>query len=156
LESQKKDEEIVLDHFPKEFHEEVSIYYSNRGLCFMHLDNFEKTISDCSKSIQLNPKYSKSLMRRAKAYESLKKYSEALKDHESIIELDPTVQVALEAKVRLPPLIKEQQEKEKEEMLGKLKGLANSALGWFGLSTNDFKMTQDHSGSWNLNFNKQK
>ena len=36
-----------------------------------------------------------------------------------MVELDPTIKVALEATKTLPPKVKEQQEKEKEEVLGK-------------------------------------
>jgi hypothetical protein len=43
--------------------------------------------------------------------------------------------------------------KMKDEALGKLKDLGNTILGNFGLSLDNFKMTQDtNSGSWNIRF----
>ncbi len=39
----------------------------------------------------------------------------------------------------------------KDEALGKLKELGNSILGNFGMSLDNFKMTQDPAtGSWNI------
>lgn len=41
----------------------------------------------------------------------------------------------------------------KDEALGKLKELGNSILGNFGMSLDNFKMTQDpNTGSWNIRY----
>lgn len=53
---------------------------------------------------------------------------------------------------RLPPKIKELEEKEKAEMIDKLKGFGNTILGKFGLSTDNFKIVQDEKGSCNIQF----
>lgn len=45
-------------------------------------------------------------------------------------------------------------EKEKDEMLDKLKGLGNSLLGRFGLSTDNFKFEQNEGGSWGMKFQR--
>lgn len=39
-------------------------------------------------------------------------------DFEKLYEIDPTLKVAIEAKTRLPPLVKMQQEKEAAEAIG--------------------------------------
>ncbi len=41
-------------------------------------------------------------------------------DYEEVMKLDPSITVAVEATKTLPPRIKEQQEREKEEMMGML------------------------------------
>ena len=54
---------------------------------------------------------------------------------------------------RLPPKIKELEEKEKAEMMGKLKDFGNTILGKFGLSVDNFQTVKDEkSGSYNIQF----
>ena len=58
-------------------------------------------------------------------------------------------------KERLERVVKEKQEKMKDEMLGKLKDLGNSLLGKFGMSLDNFQMKQDPAtGSYSVNFKK--
>lgn len=52
----------------------------------------------------------------------------------------------------LPSRIAAQQEKEKDEMLGKLKDLGNSLLGKFGLNTDMFQFDEQPGGGYNLRF----
>jgi len=54
----------------------------------------------------------------------------------------------------LPERIRIQQEKEKDEMLGKLKDLGNGLLGKFGLSTDMFKFDQQDGGGYNMRFER--
>lgn len=53
---------------------------------------------------------------------------------------------------KLPLKIKELEEKEKAEMIEKLKGFGNTILGKFGLSTDNFRMEQDEKGSYSVQF----
>jgi len=66
-----------------------------------------------------------------------------LNDYETVLEIDGSIKVALEAKKTLPIKVKEQQEKEKAEMMGKLKELGNGFLSLFGMSLDNFQMNQD-------------
>ena len=50
--------------------------------------------------------------------------------------------------------IKVQQEKEKNEMMSKLKDLGNSLLGNFGLSTDNFKFDQQEGGGYSMRFER--
>jgi hypothetical protein len=80
-----------------------------------------------------------------------------LKDYQAVRELDDlndfTRKECLKAEQRLPSQIKELAEKEKEEMMGKLKDLGNTLLGKFGLSTDNFQMQKDPtSGNYSVNF----
>lgn len=54
----------------------------------------------------------------------------------------------------LPRRISEQQEKEKDEMIGQLKELGNGILGKFGLSTDMFKFEQQPGGGYGLKFER--
>jgi hypothetical protein len=54
----------------------------------------------------------------------------------------------------LPRRISAQQEKEKDEMMDKLKELGNGILGKFGLSTDMFKFDEQAGGGYNLRFQK--
>lgn len=54
----------------------------------------------------------------------------------------------------LPGRIKEQQQKETAEMMGKLKDLGNSLLGRFGLSTDNFKFDEQPGGGYSMRFER--
>lgn len=71
-----------------------------------------------------------------------------------MLEHDPSNREALAAQRRLAPLVAAEQERLKNEMLGKLKDIGNSILGKFGLSLDNFKLQQDAStGSYSVQFN---
>lgn len=65
------------------------IYYSNRALCYLKLENFDDCVNDCDKAIELKPELSKSYYRRMLAYEALGKNVIALEDCKKVIELEP-------------------------------------------------------------------
>lgn len=110
--------------------------------------------------MKLDPSYTKVILRRAQANEKIGSYtslSDSLEDYRKLAkqpDLDVyTKRECARAETRLPPLIKLQMEKEKEEMMGKLKDLGNTLLGKFGLSTDNFQFQQDpNTGSYSVNF----
>jgi len=139
----------------KEYAMECSIFFSNRAACHANLKAEEEVVKDCTSALELNPDYTKALVRRAAAHEALKSLQKALDDYEAVLKLDPMVQAAKDAVKRLPNEIRIQQEREKEEMIGKLKELGNSILGKFGLSTDNFQFDKDPStGNYSMNFKK--
>lgn len=130
-----------------------SVLYGNRAASKMKMERIESAIDDCTKAIELNDKYVRAILRRAKLYEETDKLDESLADFKRVLELDPGNKEALSASVRLPPLINEKNEKLKTEMFGKLKDLGNMFLRPFGLSTDNFKMQQDpNTGGYSINF----
>lgn len=59
----------------------------------------------------------------------------------------------LEAAQKLGPKLNEAKEREMAEMMGKLKGLGNSILKPFGLSTENFQFVKDeNTGGYSMNF----
>lgn len=141
---------------PLEYNKERSVLYANRAAAKIKLDSKNAAIDDCTKALDLNPNYVRAALRRAKLYEDTEKLDESLEDYKKVVELDPGNTEANEALIRLPPLINERNEKLKQEMLSKLKDLGNMILKPFGLSTNNFEMKQDPSGSYSFNFNQNK
>ncbi|CAL7948476.1 unnamed protein product [Xylocopa violacea] len=67
-----------------------AIFYANRALCQLKLDNFYSAESDCSAAIQLDGTYVKAYHRRATARMNLKQYKEARKDLEKVLKLEPS------------------------------------------------------------------
>ncbi|CAF1633357.1 unnamed protein product [Adineta ricciae] len=132
-----------------------AVIYANRAACLMKMEKYEAAVQSCTKSIELDPTYTKPYIRRADSYKQIDKLEEALQDYQKILELDPNNAQARREVYVLPDQIKERNEKLKEEMLGKLKDLGNMILKPFGLSTNNFQLQQDPStGSYSVNFQR--
>ncbi|XP_067935922.1 tetratricopeptide repeat protein 1-like [Watersipora subatra] len=142
----------ALSICPLCFAKDRAIMHSNRAAAHMHLEKTDLVIKDCTDSLALHPHYPKPLLRRAQAYEKSEKLDEALVDYKSLLELDSKSLEALSACQRLPKQIEERNEKLKSEMLGKLKDLGNLVLRPFGLSTDNFKLQQNDSGGYSVNF----
>lgn len=105
----------------------------------------------------------KALLRRAKArrevggwaslQSSYEDYQALSKPPHTLSSLDrKTVDAALR---EIPPVLEKVKSDEMAEMMGKLKGLGNSILKPFGLSTENFQFTKDEkSGGYSMNFNQ--
>jgi tetratricopeptide (TPR) repeat protein len=107
----------------------------------------------------------KMLMRRAKAKSELDGWANLqAADEDYRILLSPVMEAALaptdkrsvvESARALGPKLNKAKEQEMAEMMGKLKGLGNSFLKPFGLSTENFKFEQDaKTGGYSMNFDQ--
>lgn len=131
----------------------AAIYYCNRAAAQLMLSEWKFVLEDCNEAVDRNPEYVKAYQRRAKAFEALEKYSEALEDHKQILELDPTDRESKKKSHELGPKVAAQQEKMKDEMMGKLKDMGNTLLGKFGMSLDNFKSVQDPAtGAYSISF----
>ena len=134
-----------------------AILLCNRAACHLSLCSWSDVVTDCDEALTCQPGYVKAVVRRATAYEQLEKLREALNDWKVVLE-SPDALPAMRNKARasiakLEPIVKAKEEKEKEEMMGKLKDLGNMILGNFGLSTDNFQMVQDpNTGGYSVNF----
>ncbi|ANQ10994.1 Uncharacterized protein PCOAH_00052570 [Plasmodium coatneyi] len=136
-----------------------SILYSNRAACYSHLANWNQVVEDCNKSINYNENFVKSYIRRSNAYEQLEKYNDASNDLNKAISLDSSLLANYEMKQKKLKYLAEQQlNKEKEEMVGKLKDFGNLLLGKVGLSLDNFEVQKNpnNDGSFNIQFKQNK
>jgi len=130
--------------------------YSNRAACFLGLKDWHMAIADSTEALKLEPNYVKALTRRGTAQEALNKYEEALKDFKRVMELEPRNYAVLNKIPGLEKKRKEEFEKQKEEMITKLKGMGNWVLGKFGMSIDDFEAKQGQDGSWSVGMKNKK
>lgn len=132
---------------------ERAVYFANRAACYSKVHEYDAVVEDCTSALGINPEYVKALLRRAQAREMLDQPTEALEDMRAVVRLDPEVKAASSAIPRLEAASNAKLEKQKEEMLGKLKDLGNSVLGRFGMSLDNFKAEKDpNTGSYNISF----
>ncbi|CAG8609701.1 23303_t:CDS:2 [Gigaspora margarita] len=136
--------EKALDTCPDERKDERAIYLGNIGACYFKLEKYKDAVDSCTKALEDSPTYTKALLH----YKALQSTS----SHFSTLNSQTRKQVNTSIQ-RLPPQISIIQEKEKNEMLDKLKDLGDKFLGNFGLSTKNFKMAQDpNTGSYSVQF----
>ncbi|XP_015516347.1 RNA polymerase II-associated protein 3 [Neodiprion lecontei] len=67
-----------------------AVFYANRALCHLKMDNLYSAEADCTAAIQLDELYVKAYHRRATARKELKQYKEAMEDLEKVLKLDPS------------------------------------------------------------------
>ena len=76
---------------PLSFNKERAIFYSNRSVCFLKMNEKERCVKECTKSIELDPTFIKPILRRAECHETADKLDEALEDYKKLIDLEPKV-----------------------------------------------------------------
>eukprot|EP00747_Dinoflagellata_sp_TGD_P163697 gnl/TRDRNA2_/TRDRNA2_182660_c0_seq1.p1 gnl/TRDRNA2_/TRDRNA2_182660_c0~~gnl/TRDRNA2_/TRDRNA2_182660_c0_seq1.p1 ORF type:complete len:386 (+),score=97.30 gnl/TRDRNA2_/TRDRNA2_182660_c0_seq1:79-1236(+) len=131
-----------------------AVLYCNRAACHQKFSRWEETVKDCTQAIELDGDYLKAYVRRCAANEALNKWHDALQDLNKAIELDPSLKSKeYKRQAVLEKRSAEQFEKDKEEMLGKLKDLGNMVLGKFGMSTENFAFEKDpNTGSYSIQY----
>ncbi|GAA5906477.1 hypothetical protein JCM6882_004446 [Rhodosporidiobolus microsporus] len=158
------DEEEEQDEQEKdmaELSELRSMLSANVAACLLKLERFKDAVKACDEALEENPDYTKALHRRAMANESIGSWSSlssSLEDFNklsTLSDISPLLaQQIKQAKQRIPKKIEVQQQKEKDEVLGKLKDLGNTVLGKFGLSTNNFVFQEQPGGGYSMNFQR--
>jgi len=132
---------------------------ANIGACHVKLGDHKEAVKSCTEALLDDPKYIKALQRRAASNEQISSWSSlssAQEDYTLLIEILPHSSAQLTDVKRslqaLKPRVEQAQKKETGEMLDKLKGLGNSLLGNFGLSTDNFKFEPNGQGGYSMNF----
>lgn len=137
-----------------------AVFNANIAACYLKLGEHKQAIEACTQALLDDPDYVKALQRRATCNEILNTWSSltaAQEDYTSLLRLSSVQSQTreIEGKLRsLKPRIEAAQKAETAEMLGKLKGLGNSILGNFGLSTDNFKFEPNGQGGYSMNFNQ--
>ena len=68
--------------------------YCGRGGAYGVLQNFNKTVEDCTQAIKLDPNYAMAYTNRGAAYGNLDNYQAAMADMNKAIQCDPTLALA--------------------------------------------------------------
>lgn len=69
----------------------------NRAVCRAKLGQWERSIEDCNEALKVQPKYVKSLLRRATSYVKLERWAEAVRDYEVLRKMLPDDKEVAEA-----------------------------------------------------------
>ncbi|XP_030510285.1 protein PHOX1 [Cannabis sativa] len=106
---QKRDQEGAMLKYEKALkllpknHIDVSYLRSNMAACYMQmgLGEYPRAIHECNLALEVSPKYSKALLKRARCYESLNRLDLALRDVGSVLTIEPNNVMALEIAERV-------------------------------------------------------
>ncbi|KAM1059834.1 serine/threonine-protein phosphatase 5-like isoform X1 [Malus sylvestris] len=72
-----------------ELNSQNAVYWANRSIAHLKLEEYGSAIQDASKAIEVDPKYSKGYYRRGAAYLAMGKFKEALKDFQQVKRICP-------------------------------------------------------------------
>ncbi|KAL9314464.1 hypothetical protein ACSQ67_019916 [Phaseolus vulgaris] len=101
---QKRNAEGALAKYEKALkllprnHVDISYLRSNMAACYMQmgLREYPRAINECNLALEVTPKYSKALMKRARCYEALNRLDFALRDVSTVLKIEPNNVMALE------------------------------------------------------------
>ncbi|PRQ46253.1 putative PB1 domain, tetratricopeptide-like helical domain-containing protein [Rosa chinensis] len=88
-------------------HIDVSYLRSNMAACYMQmgLSEYPRAINECNLALEVTPKYSKALLKRAKCYEALNRLDLALRDVGTVLNMEPNNIMALEVAERVKDVL---------------------------------------------------
>ncbi|CAO1636303.1 unnamed protein product [Sympodiomycopsis kandeliae] len=157
----QSEEYLALQQLQRQEVELRTTLLSNVAEGRLRLEQWRLAIEACDQALSITPRHIKSLSRRATANEQLNTHSslsKALQDLETLStdsNLPPSQLPSIKKSIsRVKEKESQAMEIEKQEMMDKLKGLGNTLLGKFGLSTDNFKFEQNQSGSWGMKFQR--
>ena len=89
--------EKALKLLPKN-HIDVAHLHTNMAMCYMQLGlgEYPRAINECNLALQVSPRYSKALLKRAKCYEALNRLDLAMRDVRVVLNAEPNNSTALE------------------------------------------------------------
>ncbi|KAF5472730.1 hypothetical protein F2P56_009423 [Juglans regia] len=84
-------------------HPDRAVFHSNRAACLMQMKpiDYETVIAECNMALQVQPRFFRALLRRARAFEAIGKYEMAMQDVQVLLGAEPNHGDALEISRRL-------------------------------------------------------
>ncbi|KAG6662576.1 protein PHOX1-like [Carya illinoinensis] len=106
---QKRDHEGAMLKYEKALkllprnHVDVSYLRSNMAACHMQmgLREYPRAIHECNLALEVTPRYSKALLKRARCYEALNRLDLALRDVSTVLNIEPNNLMAFEISERV-------------------------------------------------------
>ncbi|GAA0166065.1 hypothetical protein LIER_21312 [Lithospermum erythrorhizon] len=88
-------------------HIDVSYLRSNLAACYMQmgLTEYPRAIHECNLALEVTPKYSKALLKRSRCYEALNRLDFALRDVNTVLNMEPNNIMATEIAERVKTAI---------------------------------------------------
>ncbi|XP_056159792.1 protein CLMP1 [Syzygium oleosum] len=105
----------ALNLLPKT-HPERAVFHSNRAACLMQMKpiDYETVIAECTMALQVQPRFVRALLRRARALEAVGKIEMAMQDVQVLLGSDPNNGDALEIARRLRMALGPRQEAQQD------------------------------------------
>nr|GLL20372.1 HSP-interacting protein-like [Ipomoea trifida] len=90
-------------------HIDVSHLRSNMAACYMQmgLSEYPRAIHECNLALEVTPKYSKALLKRARCYEALNRLDLAIRDVSRVLQMEPNNLMATEIADRVKASIEQ-------------------------------------------------
>ncbi|CAO2842470.1 unnamed protein product [Amaranthus hypochondriacus] len=97
-------------------HPDRAVFHSNRAACLMQMRpiDYDSVISECTMALQVQPRFVRALLRRARAYEAIGKYDMAMVDVQALLGSDPNHGDALDIARRLRTALGPRQEAQQD------------------------------------------
>ncbi|XP_021766669.1 protein CLMP1-like [Chenopodium quinoa] len=97
-------------------HPDRAVFHSNRAACLMQMRpiDYDSVISECTMALQVQPRFVRALLRRARAYEAVGKYEMAMADVQILLGSDPNHGDALDIARRLRTALGPRQEAQQD------------------------------------------
>ncbi|KAM7351329.1 tetratricopeptide repeat protein 2 isoform 2-T2 [Cochliomyia hominivorax] len=83
-------EALKIDEYNKDINSKL-LY--NRALVQSKINNLREAVADCTRVLEINDKYLKALLLRARCYNDLEKYEECVNDYEAALQIQKTPEI---------------------------------------------------------------
>lgn len=83
-------EALAIDPLNKDTNSKL---YYNRALVNTKLGNLRDAVTDCNEALKINEKYLKAILKRAKLHYDLEKYDDCVRDYETALKMEKSVEI---------------------------------------------------------------